>query len=1289
MQLNHWLTTIRERLRCPASDRKPAPSPVRPRRWSQSIELLEQRTLLTVQVVQIDNELLITSDASDTIAVQAATGSPALVEVVGNGTVVPGLPDIDASTVTKITIIGDDGDNTIDLTAVTASVFSSNVLELIVEAGDGDDTILGSLDLPTTVQGDDGDDTITGGNAADVLDGGDGRDIINAGLGDDTVNGDDGADVINGESGNDVINGGASADTIDGGVGDDILNGDTGNDSITGDVGDDTINGGSNDDLLFGQDGDDSIVGGGGNDLLEGDIGTDTLEGQDGRDTLLGQADNDSLDGGRGADSVDGNDGDDTANGGLGNDTVTGGDGDDTLFGGGGNDLMVGDGPGAIGDDRMSGNAGNDTLLGGLGADFINGGRGDDLIDTRSNAFTVNDVQVLEGQTGETTRAVFTVTLSAVPTAPVTVDYTITGDGTPAGGTALLGTDFTAPMVSDTLTFLPGQTSLDVPFDVIGDLGNESDETVLITLSNPVGATIADGQGEGLILDDDVTTPVDVFLVLDDTGSFQNVGSSIFSIFTTIITTLQTRLAGVELAFGVGRFETYSTFAGRPYVLNQPIISTTEPQFQAAIDAALMRQLPGGGSNAEPAFEALRQIATGAGFDGNGNGNTTDAGAAGPFANQVATGAAVGPEIAAYTTFTPDLTGDPNGPIISPTNPDLTMDGVGFQAGRRHIVLLATDSPGLVHEDDGLPVYTGIGGVTVPGSVYAPDAIITPNGAGAQIQSTINELLADNIEVIGLGQQNFFFGNLQTQLEGIATLTGAINRSGVPVENNITPGPSPDDIQPGDPLYFEVDENDPQGLADSIADGITAVLPPPPPPPVPVSPTFFAQNDTLNGNDGNDTILAGGGDDLIDGAVGDDSLEGGGGMDTLISGEGDDTIDGGFGDDDVTGEEGDNTLGGGNGNDTITIEPFADGGNVSTETSGADTVIIRGTDEANTFRVSQNSDDLMVVTTSTASIVISKSVRTVIIEGMAGDDTVTLGDGTITPLLSGDIDRIQPLALSIRLGDGNDTFDGRGGRLGLVPIEVLGGDGQDTITGSAGRDLIDGGGDADVIDGARGNDSIVGGPGNDTIVGGRDDDTLIGGDGDDNLNGNIGDDVIRGGLGNDFLNGQAGGDTIEGEIGDDTVFAGSGPDLVTGGPGADLLKGNSGNDTIFGMGGDDTIIGNNGDDVINGGDGDDSIRSGTGNDLITGADGADFVNAQAGNDSVLGGDGNDTLFGGGGQDVVLGGDGDDIVRGNGSSRDTVAGNEGDEDDLDDNRPGEINEAFTLSAQLLSALDEPI
>ena len=880
---------------------------------------------------------------------------------------------------------------------------------------------------------------------------------------------------------------------------------------------------------------------------------------------------------------------------------------------------MVGDGPGAIGDDRMSGNAGNDTLLGGLGADFINGGRGDDLIDTRSNAFTVNDVQVLEGQTGETTRAVFTVTLSAVPTAPVTVDYTITGDGTPAGGTALLGTDFTAPMVSDTLTFLPGQTSLDVPFDVIGDLGNESDETVLITLSNPVGATIADGQGEGLILDDDVTTPVDVFLVLDDTGSFQNVGSSIFSIFTTIITTLQTRLAGVELAFGVGRFETYSTFAGRPYVLNQPIISTTEPQFQAAIDAALMRQLPGGGSNAEPAFEALRQIATGAGFDGNGNGN----------------------------------------------------------------------SPGLVHEDDGLPVYTGIGGVTVPGSVYAPDAIITPNGAGAQIQSTINELLADNIEVIGLGQQNFFFGNLQTQLEGIATLTGAINRSGVPVENNITPGPSPDDIQPGDPLYFEVDENDPQGLADSIADGITAVLPPPPPPPVPVSPTFFAQNDTLNGNDGNDTILAGGGDDLIDGAVGDDSLEGGGGMDTLISGEGDDTIDGGFGDDDVTGEEGDNTLGGGNGNDTITIEPFADGGNVSTETSGADTVIIRGTDEANTFRVSQNSDDLMVVTTSTASIVISKSVRTVIIEGMAGDDTVTLGDGTITPLLSGDIDRIQPLALSIRLGDGNDTFDGRGGRLGLVPIEVLGGDGQDTITGSAGRDLIDGGGDADVIDGARGNDSIVGGPGNDTIVGGRDDDTLIGGDGDDNLNGNIGDDVIRGGLGNDFLNGQAGGDTIEGEIGDDTVFAGSGPDLVTGGPGADLLKGNSGNDTIFGMGGDDTIIGNNGDDVINGGDGDDSIRSGTGNDLITGADGADFVNAQAGNDSVLGGDGNDTLFGGGGQDVVLGGDGDDIVRGNGSSRDTVAGNEGDEDDLDDNRPGEINEAFTLSAQLLSALDGPI
>lgn len=1275
-------------------------SSIRSRRRSRNIESLEDRTLLTVQVVQIDSELLITSDASDSIAVRSIPGTPALVEIVGNGSAVPGLADIDASTVTKITVIGDDGNNSIDLSAVTMAAFSSSALELVVDGGDGDDTIIGAVDLPTTIRGDDGDDTITGGNLADLLDGGDGRDLINGGLGNDTINGDDGADVINGEGGDDLVNGGASADTIDGGVGIDILNGDTGNDSITGGLGSDTIDGGSDNDRLFGQEDNDSILGGGGNDLLEGDVGADTLEGQDGRDTLLGQADNDSLDGGRGADSVNGADGEDTANGGLGNDTVTGGDGNDTLFGGGGSDLMFGDGqtdPTLVGNDRMAGNSGSDSLFGGPGADFITGGQGDDLIVTNDTSLAVADFAVFEGNSMATTRAVFTVTLSSPVIQTVTVGYTVTADGTPTGGTATDGVDFLVPVPSGTLTFLPGQTTATVDVNIIGDDIDEADETLFITLTNSTVVGITDGSAEGRILDDDLPAPIDIFLVLDDTSSFSDVGPTINSAFTQIVSDLQAQFPNTELGFGVGRFEAYpgNSLLNRSYVLNQPIVSVNDPQFQQALSAALNRVILGAtGRSRETVFEALFQIATGAGLDGNGDGDTVDDGPAGLFTTQ--TNLPISGDIPDYRTFVSDLTGDPNGPILPPTFPaSMATDGVSFRPNARKIVLVATDAQRTVHEDDMNPTYFGADGSTVDAMDFANGAsnggfITTPGGRGAQIQATIDALLAENIQVIGLGDT---FPNvrpfLRTELEDIALLTGALNTTSMTIENNFdTSTLDMDDIQPGEPLFFEVDTNNASELANSIVTAVSTVVVPAPPAARPPAVSEIGRDDTLLGGSENDTIFAAEGNDFIDGGDGNDSLSGGGGMDTLTSGEGDDTIDGGFGDDSVTGEEGDNVLGGGDGFDTIVIEPFADGGNVSTETSGADTVIVRGNDEANTFRVSQNSDDLMVVTTSTASIVISKNVRSVIIEGMGGDDVVTLGDDTVVPVVSGDINLIAPVGISIRLGDGNDTFDGRDGRLGLVPIEVLGGDGQDTITGSRGRDLIDGGGDGDLIDGARGNDTIQGGPGNDTIVGGRDDDVLQGGDGDDRLNGNIGNDVLSGGLGNDFLNGEDGADTIDGGIGSDTIFAGSGKDLITGGAGSDLIKGNSGNDTIFGQGGDDTINGNNGNDVINGGDGDDTIRGGGGNDLIAGADGADFINAMGGNDSVLGGDGSDTLFGGAGADVVLGGDGDDIVRGNGTSRDTVAGNEGDEDDLDDNRPAEINEAFTLSAQILSALDEP-
>lgn len=87
-----------------------------------------------------------------------------------------------------------------------------------------------------------------------------------------------------------------------------------------------------------------------------------------------------------------------------------------------------------------------------------------------------------------------------------------------------------------------------------------------------------------------------------------------------------------------------------------------------------------------------------------------------------------------------------------------------------------------------------------------------------------------------------------------------------------------------------------------------------------------AGNDILNGNDGDDSlsggsdddILRGGqGNDLLDGGLGNDDLLGGSGDDFLWGGDGNDTLKGGAGDDEMLGDLGSDSLTGGAGNDFL------------------------------------------------------------------------------------------------------------------------------------------------------------------------------------------------------------------------------------------------------------------------------------------------------------------------------------------------------------------------------------
>jgi uncharacterized repeat protein (TIGR01451 family) len=110
-------------------------------------------------------------------------------------------------------------------------------------------------------------------------------------------------------------------------------------------------------------------------------------------------------------------------------------------------------------------------------------------------SISINSTSVLTEGNTSTQSMVFTVSLSSASSFTVTVDYAT------ADGTATDPEDYTA--ISDTLTFLPGQTTQTITVTVNGDTKFEPNEHFYVNLANPFRATISDAQGEGRILNDD------------------------------------------------------------------------------------------------------------------------------------------------------------------------------------------------------------------------------------------------------------------------------------------------------------------------------------------------------------------------------------------------------------------------------------------------------------------------------------------------------------------------------------------------------------------------------------------------------------------------------------------------------------------------------------------------------------------------------------------------------------------------------------------------------------------
>ena len=351
-----------------------------------------------------------------------------------------------------------------------------------------------------------------------------------------------------------------------------------------------------------------------------------------------------------------------------------------------------------------------------------------------------------------------------------------------------LGFPLNAPLLGQTTT--PDTISI-----VSGLICEGGSETFPVSITLPPDTTV---------------DKVDVFFLFDDTGSFAGVAPTVIGIFSGLVTSLETALPAVSFGFGVGRFEDYggpgTGFSGefdtgRPFTLNQPIVTAPTAGGAAARDGlvatALGNTAPGfGGDGPETAVEALSQVATGAGFDGNGNVSNLDSGPAGGLLTQTAPGTSG--DVPAFSSN------------VLPTSG--TLGGAGWRSDALHLVILATDICSVSAFPASSPIpatITGAGSSVEPVTAFAcssttpglsrfgfvSDSKTSPGtvagevapSESATVQAAVTALNDLGIRVLGMGPGSTptvspgpSFGP-DVLLSALARLTGAVDGLGSPL----------------------------------------------------------------------------------------------------------------------------------------------------------------------------------------------------------------------------------------------------------------------------------------------------------------------------------------------------------------------------------------------------------------------------------------------------------------------------------------------------------------------------
>jgi Ca2+-binding RTX toxin-like protein len=347
---------------------------------------------------------------------------------------------------------------------------------------------------------------------------------------------------------------------------------------------------------------------------------------------------------------------------------------------------------------------------------------------------------------------------------------------------------------------------------------------------------------------------------------------------------------------------------------------------------------------------------------------------------------------------------------------------------------------------------------------------------------------------------------------------------------------------------------------------------------------------SLEGGAGDDVLLGGSGNDTADGGVGNDVLRGNGGIDSLNGGDGNDSVVGGDGDDSLIGELGNDTLDGSAGIDQLIETNNVNFTLSNTKLLGLGTDKLLGIEEAR-LTGGSSANKLNASTFTGVTTLLGGQGNDTLIGGtgvdlLSGQEGVNFLNGglgidllvenidasmvltntrlTAGPLLTDTLANIERAQLTG--GSSDNTMNASAFTLGSVLL--IGGQGNDTLTGTGKNDSLRGAQGNDVIDGRGGIDtSNEVGDFNLTLVStGATTATLTG-------SGAFGTDTLTNiEQASYFANGNGANNLdASGFNGPVTLGGGNGADTVTGGAGNDVLTGGAGNDDIDGGGGTDTL----------------------------------------------------------------------------------------------------------------------